>query len=200
MITLVFGTVLPWLLIAVGAWLGFQLVRQSGRILLRLEAIERRLGAPAPAQRREPAGLPVGAVAPDFELSDLTGARRKLSEFRGQDLLLVFFDPKCGFCTKMADDLAAVPIGGGGGRARAIRTRTGGSSSATASAAWSCGRSGWKWPRSSVPGGRRWAIASMPRGASPASWPWAPSRCCDWQARTHLGRAPRSHHETAPRT
>src|SRR5262249_9054475 len=57
MMTLVFGTVLPWLLLAVGAWLGYQIVRQNGRILLRLEAIERKLGAPAPAQRREAAGL-----------------------------------------------------------------------------------------------------------------------------------------------
>src|SRR5262249_37255584 len=98
MITLVFGTVLPWLLIAVGAWLGSHLVGQNGRILLGLEAIERQLGARAPAQRREPGGLPVGSVAPDFDLPDLTGARRKLSEFRGRDVLMIFFNPKCGFC------------------------------------------------------------------------------------------------------
>ena len=59
MMTLVFGTVLPWLLIAVGTWLGYQLVRQNGRILLRLESIERQLGARPPAQRRE-AGRPAG--------------------------------------------------------------------------------------------------------------------------------------------
>src|SRR5215510_4364320 len=125
MITLVYGTVLPWLLIAVGTWLGYQLVRQNGRIPLRLESIERQLGARAPAQRREPAGLPVGTLAPDFELPDLTGARRKLSEIRGQDLLLVFFNPKCGFCTKMAADLAALPIEGGGGRAMPLVVTTG---------------------------------------------------------------------------
>src|SRR3954454_3108343 len=125
MMTIVFGTVLPWLLIAVGTWLGFQLVRQNGRILLRLESIERQLGARAPAQRREPRGLPVGAVAPDFELPDLAGARRKLSEFRGRDVLLVFFSPKCGFCTKMADDLAALPPEAGGGRALPLVVTTG---------------------------------------------------------------------------
>src|SRR5436309_2767803 len=106
MMTLVFGTLLPWLLIAVGTWLGYQLVRQNGRILLRLETIERELGARSPAQPREPEGLPVGSLAPDFELPDLKGARRKLSEFRGRDVLLIFFNPKCGFCTTMADDLA----------------------------------------------------------------------------------------------
>ena len=44
MTAIVFGTVLPWLLIAVGTWLGYQLVRQNGRILLRLESIETQLG------------------------------------------------------------------------------------------------------------------------------------------------------------
>ena len=39
--------------------------------------------------------------------------RHKLSEFRGKDVLLIFFNPKCGFCTKMADDLAALPLDGG---------------------------------------------------------------------------------------
>ena len=47
MAAIVFGTVLPWLLIAVGTWLGFQLLRQNGRLLLRLEAIEKRLTAGA---------------------------------------------------------------------------------------------------------------------------------------------------------
>jgi peroxiredoxin len=125
MLTLVFGTLLPWLLIAAGTWLGYQLVRQNGRILLRLEAIERQLGARSPAQRREPVGLPVGTLAPDFELPDLTGARRKLSEFRGRDVLLIFFNPKCGFCAKMADDLAAQPLGAGGGWAIPLVVTTG---------------------------------------------------------------------------
>jgi peroxiredoxin len=115
MTTLLFGTVLPWLLLAAGTWLGYQLVRQNGRILLRLEAIEKKLAPRAPAQRREAGGLPVGTLAPDFELPDLAGTRRKLSEFRGKDLLLIFFNPKCGFCTKMAADLAALPIDGGEG-------------------------------------------------------------------------------------
>src|SRR5262249_58108781 len=125
MMTLVFGSVLPWLLIAVGTWLGYQLVRQNGRILLRLEAIERQLGARAPAQRREPAGLPVGTAAPDFELPDLSGARRKLSDFRGRDVLLIFFNPKCGFCTKIADDLAALPLEADSGRAMPLVVTTG---------------------------------------------------------------------------
>src|SRR5579859_3467959 len=43
MTSLVFGSVLPWLLVGVGTCLGLQLVRQNGRLLLRLESIEKRL-------------------------------------------------------------------------------------------------------------------------------------------------------------
>jgi hypothetical protein len=101
MTTIIFGMVLPWLLLACGVWLGYQLVRQNGRILLRLEKIEKRIAPRPPKDRREAGGLPVGTLAPDFELPDLMGARRKLSEFCGRDVLLIFFNPKCGFCTKM---------------------------------------------------------------------------------------------------
>ena len=129
MTAIVLGSVLPWLLLAAGTWLGYQLARQNGRILLRLEAIEnqfRQRGGPRPGEpRREPGGLPVGTLAPDFELPDLAGTRRKLSAFRGRDVLLIFFNPKCGFCTKMAADLAALPTDGGNGRAVPVVVTTG---------------------------------------------------------------------------
>jgi peroxiredoxin len=64
-------------------------------------------------------------VAPDFELPDLAGTRHTLSEFRGRDVLLMFFNPKCGFCTKMASDLAALPAEGGNGRAVPVVVTTG---------------------------------------------------------------------------
>ena len=38
--TILIGILLPWLLIGVGTWLVYQLARQNGRILLRLEAID----------------------------------------------------------------------------------------------------------------------------------------------------------------
>lgn len=129
MITIVFGTILPWLLIAIGTWLVYQIARQNDRILLRLESIEKQIGlrkeTRAGAKRPEPSGLPVGTAAPDFELPDLTGARHKLSAFRGRDLLLIFFNPKCGFCTKMAVDLAALPLDRGDGRAVPVVITTG---------------------------------------------------------------------------
>jgi peroxiredoxin len=129
MITIVFGTVLPWLLIAIGCWLAHELVRQNGRILLRLESMEKQIGLGAEprarAQRREAGGLPLGTVAPHFELPDLKGVRRKLSEFREQNVLLVFFNPQCGYCTKMAADLAALPADGGDQRPVPVVVTTG---------------------------------------------------------------------------
>ncbi|MFO1096041.1 MAG: redoxin domain-containing protein [Planctomycetaceae bacterium] len=125
MLDIVFGKILPWLLISVGGWMGYQLVRQNGRILLRLESIERGLAVRSAAQRPQPAGLAVGTPAPDFELPDLAGARRRLSDYRGRDLLLIFFNPKCGFCTKMVADLAALPIDGANGRAVPVVVTTG---------------------------------------------------------------------------
>jgi peroxiredoxin len=103
------------LLVGVGGWLGYQLVLQNGRILLMLEALEQRSG-PHKAEPARPAGLPAGSAAPDFELPDLNGDRRALAQFRGREVLLVFFNPGCGYCTKMAADLAALPPEGGDGR------------------------------------------------------------------------------------
>lgn len=125
MTAFVFGTVLPWLLIGLGTWLGFQLVRQNGRLLLRLESIENRLPARTGKKQQDAGGLPVGTLAPDFELPDLTGVRHKLSEFRDKNVLLIFFNPTCGFCTKMAADLAALAVEGGDDRAVPVVVTTG---------------------------------------------------------------------------
>lgn len=116
MIAIVFGAVVPWLIVALAGWVGYQLVRQNGRILLRLDSIDQRLAGRRDVQPREPGGVAIGTLAPDFELPDLAGKWRKLSEFRGRELLLIFFNPQCGFCTKMAADLAALPADGAGGR------------------------------------------------------------------------------------
>src|SRR5258708_4536872 len=127
---LVFGIALSWLIVApfvvVGAWIGFQLIQQNGRLLGRLETLEHRVGdlgvgaAPAPNHPVEPApslpaGLALGSIAPEFELPELSGGRRALSQFRGQRVLLIFFNPRCGFCTRMAADLATLPVDGRGG-------------------------------------------------------------------------------------
>jgi peroxiredoxin len=133
---MIVGIALPWLIVGmfvvIGCWLGFQLVHQNGRLLSHLEALDQRLGqlnqaplfaaaqppAPVPAPQPAPApppALPVGSPAPGFELPDLNGGRRRLADFRGKNLLLIFFNPRCGFCTRMALDLAALPLDGAGG-------------------------------------------------------------------------------------
>lgn len=43
------------------------------------------------------AGARVGAPAPDFDLTDLDGRRVKLSSFRGQVVVLEWFNPECPF-------------------------------------------------------------------------------------------------------
>jgi peroxiredoxin len=100
-----------------------------GRLLMRLEAIEQRLAQPAPAPApapSDPTGLLLGLPAPAFELPDLDGRRQSLAQFRGQRLLLLFFNPGCGFCTRMAADLAALPVDGAGGRPLPLVVSTGG--------------------------------------------------------------------------
>jgi peroxiredoxin len=128
---ILFGMVLPWLIVALfvalGTWIGFQLIHQNGRLLSRLEALEHRLSEllsaaarapaptalpaplPAPLPAAAPPALPLGSPAPAFALPDLTGRRAALADFRGRRLLLLFFNPGCGFCTRMVADLAALP-------------------------------------------------------------------------------------------
>jgi len=111
---LMLAVVLPWLIVGFGCWVGYQLVRQNGRVLLRLEALETHLAhlvAPAAIE-----GLAVGSEAPPFELPTLHGGRMSLQQFQGQRVLLVFFSPYCGFCEEMAPALAILPWDGSDGR------------------------------------------------------------------------------------
>jgi peroxiredoxin len=96
---------LAWLAILAGGWLGWQLLRQNGRLLLRLDDLEKRLNKLEFGDGEKPAGLPIGAEAPAFDLPDLAGERQSLRQYRGQPLLLIFFNPACGFCRDLAPKL-----------------------------------------------------------------------------------------------
>jgi peroxiredoxin/uncharacterized membrane protein YphA (DoxX/SURF4 family) len=61
----------------------------------------------AAVAQRAPAGLKIGEPAPDFSLPDLAGKTVKLSDFRGNPTLVLFWRPSCGFCARMLPDLKA---------------------------------------------------------------------------------------------
>ncbi len=47
----------------------------------------------------------VGELAPRFAVPDLQGKERSLDELLGRETLLLFWNPGCGYCKAMADDL-----------------------------------------------------------------------------------------------
>jgi peroxiredoxin len=125
---------LDWVLVGLGVftlltlWVVlFQVVRQQGRLLLRLDSVEQRLalvsggitsaaaatngGAPqaAPSRPVQPtSGIPVGAALSPFRLPSLSGESVELADFRGKRALLVHWSPGCGFCERIASDLAGL--------------------------------------------------------------------------------------------
>jgi peroxiredoxin len=130
MTLIVLSMVLPWLFLGLGFWLGYQLLLQNGRIVLRLEALReqfRQLAAVLEDQTQAPTpngsiakhlrgkankgleysrinrnGLKAGSPAPDFRLPRLNGGELALEEFRGRSVMLVFSDPECGPCEELA--------------------------------------------------------------------------------------------------
>ena len=112
----------------------FHLVAQNGRIMLRVDALEAKLGARV---EPPPAGLPVNSEAPAFSLSGLDGNPVTLETMRGLGLplLLFFSEPDCPACEGLLPDVArwqhehrgrliVVPIGRGDqqvNRAKSLR-------------------------------------------------------------------------------
>ena len=128
MTLIIFGMVLPWLLVGAGCWLVYQFIRQYGQILLRLESLEAKLSqfAPSAPQLAPPApSLALGSAAPEFELPDLAGGRQSLAQLRGRKVLLIFFNPGCGYCVKMVPDLGALPVDGKDGHPLPVVVTTG---------------------------------------------------------------------------
>ncbi len=89
-------------LVLLNVWVLIQLMRQNGRVLMRLDALETKTGtAKAP-------GLPVNSPAPSFKLKDLEGRVWTSDEVYEQasKILLLFTDPDCHACESMLPDLA----------------------------------------------------------------------------------------------
>jgi peroxiredoxin len=104
-------------LLLISVWAGFyQLVKQQGRMLLRLDALEQHANPPvAPAEtahrKSEPEGLPLETEFPAFAFPDLAGKTVSLDEFRGRRVLLIHWNFGCGFCDSIASSLADLQSG-----------------------------------------------------------------------------------------
>jgi len=104
-------------LLLISVWVGFYgLVKQQGRILLRLDQLEQnaKVGAVERQDLSEegaPEGLALATEFPDFKFPDLTGKTVALEDFRGRRVLLVHWNFECGFCDSIAPELAALEAG-----------------------------------------------------------------------------------------
>lgn len=59
-----------------------------------------------PSAPAMPQSLAVGTKVPDFVLPRLEGGTMTSAELRGSDTLVLFWNPKCGFCNRMLPELA----------------------------------------------------------------------------------------------
>jgi len=104
-------------------WALIHLLRQNGRLMLRIEALENK--APVPVETPPP-GLPLNSDAPAFSLSDLAGKTVTLDSLsrQGKPILLLFSEPGCSACDEAlpevaqwqreyGDRLLVIPIGRG---------------------------------------------------------------------------------------
>ena len=115
---------LTWAALVFVVWLAVQLLRQNGRTLLRMEALEAEVVALTTALQRNGVkpfgdeslaksrlnrnGLRPGALAPPFTLPRVDGGSLSLADYAGRRVLLVFSDPDCGPCDVLAPQLEAL--------------------------------------------------------------------------------------------
>ena len=99
--------------LAAESWLLLHLMRQNGRLLTRLDALEERVkeqsassfGMDSSAESE--LGLAEGTPAPSFRLDGIYGETMTLEALRssGNPVLLVFTDPNCGPCNALMPEL-----------------------------------------------------------------------------------------------
>ena len=87
-------------------WSLLHLLRQNGRLLLRLEAIEAKVGID-PNAPEPPPGLPVDMPAPGFSLKTLDGGEVTLESLVGgrTPVLLVFSETDCTACEELLPEI-----------------------------------------------------------------------------------------------
>jgi peroxiredoxin len=109
----VVGFALGLILLAVLAaqwWVLIHLLRQNGRLLVRLEALESGLASGEVALSQngsQPAGLPINSPAPTFDLVDLYGETHSLGSLHapGKQVMLLFIAPDCEPCTNLLPEV-----------------------------------------------------------------------------------------------
>lgn len=116
-------------------WVTYHLVRAIGRLLIRAEDLEQRVGrlegrvgelaAKLAESVAASTGLSVGRVAPDFELPDLSGGHMTLSQWLGHRVLLIFFSPDCKYSRELLPVLASLSADPAGSRPVPIIVTTG---------------------------------------------------------------------------
>lgn len=97
-------------LLAVQAALLLQVLRQQGRILLRLDALDARANGGGIASQLQAAiaGLPISSPAPGFRLDALDGEPTTLEDLlaSAKPVLLLFTSPNCGPCQALLPEVA----------------------------------------------------------------------------------------------
>lgn len=93
-------------LVSLTLWFLFHMFKQNGRLLLRLDVVEKKLSIDPNTQPVQ--FLPVGDPAPAFEIKALNGGTISLRTLgdAGRPILLVFTEPGCGACEALQPDLA----------------------------------------------------------------------------------------------
>jgi len=97
-------------LAALTAWALLALLRQNGRMLLRIEELEATIDpAGAPPAGAPHQGLPLGEPAPAFSLAGLYGESVTLESLISADtpVMLLFTDPACAPCSALIPQIAA---------------------------------------------------------------------------------------------
>ncbi|MFL5990399.1 MAG: MauE/DoxX family redox-associated membrane protein [Rubrobacteraceae bacterium] len=108
---IVVGGTVVLALVAVQWFFLFGVLRQNGRLLARLNALENRLAAaglaPSGNGAHQTSGLPVGSPAPAFTLDGLDGEKVALDGLRarGKPVMLMFTDPDCEACMELLPDV-----------------------------------------------------------------------------------------------
>jgi peroxiredoxin len=114
-LVLLIGSLALLALVAAEGLILINVLRQNGRLMLRLERVEERLTAagtgPVESEEQTPPerGLPVGSPAPTFQLSGLYGETLTLEALRaaGKPVLLVLTDPHCGPCNGLMPEIGS---------------------------------------------------------------------------------------------